>query len=142
MVRGAWRGVWTAAAAVAVAAASVGGGAFVSVRVAGATTTTVANPDPTLITEWKPCQPGAGVTEFVDFGPLGSGKVDVSCAPTAAAQANGFQALTHAGFAHATRPSTPGFLTTITSRLRNRSRFVWAGAGSRSPCEPLGTTKN
>jgi squalene-hopene cyclase-like protein len=81
--------------------------------VAGAATT-VPNPDPSLITRWAPCQPGAGVTELVDYGPLGNGKVDVGCAPTAAAQADGFQALDHAGFTHATRPSTPGFLTTIT----------------------------
>ncbi len=81
---------------------------------AGATATIVPNPDPAIITEWKPCQPGAGVTEFVDFGPLGSGKVDVSCAPTIAAQTSGFEALTDAGFTHTTRPATPGFLTTIT----------------------------
>ena len=99
---------------VAVLAGTLGALSVGPASVAGATTTTVPNPDPALITQWHPCQPGAGVTEFVDFGPLDSGKVDVGCASTAAAQTNGFKALTDAGFVHATRPSTPGFLTTIT----------------------------
>lgn len=109
-----WRGLWRTAATVDIASAAIGGAITMSGSVAGATTTTVPNPDPALITESKPCQPGAGVSEFVDYGVLGSGKVDVSCALTIAAQTSGFKALTDAGFTHTTRPSTPGFPTTIT----------------------------
>jgi hypothetical protein len=55
------------------------------------------NPDPDLIARWEPCQPGAGVTEVIDFQTLGDKKVYVGCA--AGPQATGLDALHAAGFA-------------------------------------------
>lgn len=57
----------------------------------------VANPNPALIGRWEPCEPDTGVTVIVDDQSLGEGKVYVGCAP--GEQADGVQALEHAGFA-------------------------------------------
>jgi hypothetical protein len=56
----------------------------------------VPNPDPTLIARWEPCEPHTGVTVIVDDQKLGEGKIYVGCA--LGAQANGVEALQHAGF--------------------------------------------
>jgi hypothetical protein len=66
---------------------------FVVLAAAGAA---VPNPDPSLIAEWAPCDPGAGVTVIVDNQTLGDHEVHVRCAP--GAQATGVDALQHAGF--------------------------------------------
>lgn len=62
----------------------------------GAAAANVANPDPTLIARWEPCEPGTGVTVIVDERELGSKKVYVGCA--LGEQADGVQALQNAGF--------------------------------------------
>jgi hypothetical protein len=54
------------------------------------------NPNPTLIARWEPCEPDTGVTVIVDDQELGEGKVYVGCA--LGEQANGVEALEHAGF--------------------------------------------
>lgn len=56
----------------------------------------VANPDPELIARWEPCEANTGVTVIVDDQKLGEGKIYVGCA--LGAQADGVQALEHAGF--------------------------------------------
>lgn len=57
----------------------------------------VPNPDPDLVAEWQPCEPGTGVTVIVDrFARLGDGKVYVRCA--LGEQPNGVAALQNAGF--------------------------------------------
>jgi hypothetical protein len=62
----------------------------------GALASNVANPNPTLIARWEPCEPDTGVTVIVDEREIGTGKVYVGCA--LGEQANGVQALEHAGF--------------------------------------------
>jgi hypothetical protein len=63
------------------------------------------NPDPSTITEWAPCEPGAtgpgtGVTVVVDFNALGDHDILVRCAPTdpLLAPPSGISALQRAGF--------------------------------------------
>ncbi len=56
----------------------------------------VPNPEPSLIARWEPCEPHTGVTVIVDDHKLGEGKIYVGCA--LGAQANGVEALKHAGF--------------------------------------------
>ncbi|MGP0100225.1 MAG: choice-of-anchor D domain-containing protein [Solirubrobacteraceae bacterium] len=62
----------------------------------GAAAANVANPDPTLIERWEPCEPSTGVTVIVDDRTLGAGKVYVGCA--LGEQADGVEALQNAGF--------------------------------------------
>ncbi len=62
----------------------------------GAAAAVVPNPNPTLIARWEPCEPNTGVTVIVDDQKLGEGKIYVGCAP--GEQANGVEALEHAGF--------------------------------------------
>ncbi|MEO6989424.1 MAG: hypothetical protein ABI239_12360, partial [Aquihabitans sp.] len=52
----------------------------------------------------EPCAPGVGVTVVVDFQNLGD--VEIGCAP--GQQANGFEALTNAGFTINEGPGIPG----------------------------------
>jgi hypothetical protein len=54
----------------------------------------------------RPCAPGAGVTEVVDFASTRKNKVVLGCA--VGAQANGMAALSHAGFSTVEVPSVPG----------------------------------
>jgi hypothetical protein len=54
------------------------------------------NPEPGLIVRWEPCEPDTGVTVIVDDEHIGEGKIYVGCA--LGAQANGIEALEHAGF--------------------------------------------
>jgi hypothetical protein len=54
------------------------------------------NPNPTLIARWDPCEPNTGVTVIVDDQHIGEGKIYVGCA--LGQQANGAEALQHAGF--------------------------------------------
>jgi hypothetical protein len=56
----------------------------------------VPNPNPELIARWEPCEPNTGVTVIVDERQIGEGKIYVGCA--LGAQANGVEALQHAGF--------------------------------------------
>jgi hypothetical protein len=56
----------------------------------------VPNPDEALIARWEPCEPDTGVTVIVDDQHIGEGKIYVGCA--LGAQANGVEALEHAGF--------------------------------------------
>jgi hypothetical protein len=56
----------------------------------------VSNPDEALIARWEPCEPDTGVTVIVDDHKLGEGKIYVGCA--LGQQANGVEALEHAGF--------------------------------------------
>jgi hypothetical protein len=65
-------------------------------RPAGALAANVPNPNPGLIARWEPCEPDTGVTVIVDEREIGTGKVYVGCA--LGEQANGVQALEHAGF--------------------------------------------
>jgi hypothetical protein len=62
----------------------------------GALAANVPNPNPGLIARWEPCEPDTGVTVIVDERAIGTGKVYVGCAP--GEQANGVEALEHAGF--------------------------------------------
>lgn len=57
----------------------------------------IANPDPSLISVWQPCERDTGVTVIVDFQALGNHDVQVRCAP--GEPASGVYALTEAGFA-------------------------------------------
>jgi hypothetical protein len=66
------------------------------VRPSGALAANVPNPDEALIARWEPCEPNTGVTVIVDERKIGTGKVYVGCA--LGEQANGVQALEHAGF--------------------------------------------
>jgi hypothetical protein len=68
----------------------------VAARPSGALAANVPNPNPTLIARWEPCAPDAGVTVIVDDHKLGEGKIYVGCA--LGEQANGVEALEHAGF--------------------------------------------
>ena len=54
------------------------------------------NPEPGLIVRWEPCEPDTGVTVIVDDEHIGEGKIYVGCA--LGSQANGIEALEHAGF--------------------------------------------
>jgi hypothetical protein len=54
------------------------------------------NPNPALIARWEPCEPDTGVTVIVDEQKLADGNIYVGCA--LGEQANGAQALEHAGF--------------------------------------------
>jgi hypothetical protein len=65
-------------------------------RPSGAHAANVANPNPALIARWEPCEPDKGVTVIVDDQKLGEGKINVGCA--LGEQANGVEALEHAGF--------------------------------------------
>ena len=67
-----------------------------AVQAPGAAAANVANPDPTLIARWEPCEPNTGVTVIVDERELGAGKVYVGCA--LGEQADGVEALQNAGF--------------------------------------------
>jgi hypothetical protein len=62
----------------------------------GAAAANVANPDPSLIERWEPCEPNTGVTVIVDEQELAAGKVYVGCA--LGEQADGVEALQNAGF--------------------------------------------
>jgi hypothetical protein len=62
----------------------------------GAAAAIASNPEPGLIARWEPCEPDTGVTVIVDDHHLGEGKIYVGCA--LGAQANGLEALEHAGF--------------------------------------------
>jgi hypothetical protein len=62
----------------------------------GAAAAIAPNPTPALIARWEPCEPNTGVTVIVDDQKLGEGKIYVGCA--LGEQANGIQALEHAGF--------------------------------------------
>ena len=62
----------------------------------GAAGAIAPNPNPALIARWEPCEPDTGVTVIVDDQKLGEGKIYVGCA--LGEQANGIQALEHAGF--------------------------------------------
>jgi hypothetical protein len=62
----------------------------------GAAASIASNPEPELIARWEPCEPDAGVTVIVDDQKLGEGKIYVGCA--LGQQANGVEALEHAGF--------------------------------------------
>ncbi len=56
-----------------------------------------SRPTPTrLIARWEPCEPNTGVTVIVDDQHIGEGKIYVGCA--LGEQANGVEALEHAGF--------------------------------------------
>lgn len=67
-----------------------------SARPCGALAANAPNPQPTLIARWEPCEPDTGVTVIVDDHKLGEGKIYVGCA--LGQQANGVEALEHAGF--------------------------------------------
>jgi hypothetical protein len=65
-------------------------------RPSGVLAANVTNPDEALIARWEPCEPNTGVTVIVDDQKLGEGKIYVGCA--LGEQANGVEALKHAGF--------------------------------------------
>jgi hypothetical protein len=69
----------------------------VALTASTATAANVANPNPALIAQWEPCEPGIGVTVIVDDRPLGEGKIYVRCA--IGEQSSGLAALERAGFA-------------------------------------------
>jgi hypothetical protein len=78
----------------------------------GALAANVPNPNPTLIARWDPCEPDTGVTVIVDDHNLGEGKIYVGCA--LGEQANGAEALLHAGFhAEGTTEYGLGFICRI-----------------------------
>jgi hypothetical protein len=78
----------------------------------GALAANVPNPNPTLIARWEPCEPDTGVTVIVDDHNLGEGKIYVGCA--LGEQANGAEALVHAGFhAEGTTEYGLGFICRI-----------------------------
>jgi hypothetical protein len=78
----------------------------------GALAANVHNPNPTLIARWEPCEPNTGVTVIVDDHNLGEGKIYVGCA--LGEQANGTEALLHAGFhAEGTTEYGLGFICRI-----------------------------
>jgi hypothetical protein len=72
-----------------------------ALALAPATKAAPADPDPSLIAAYEPCEPNAGVTVIVDFqtlrSALGEAPVYVGCAP--GEQLSGFAALQSAGFA-------------------------------------------
>jgi hypothetical protein len=81
-------------------------------RPSGALAANVPNPNPTLIARWEPCEPDTGVTVIVDDHNLGEGKIYVGCA--LGEQANGAEALVHAGFhAEGTSEYGRGFICRI-----------------------------
>lgn len=71
--------------------------ALVTGQAAEARAAIVPNPDPGLIAEWSPCEPGTGVTIVVDRNALADHKIYVRCA--LGPQPNGIAALQSAGFA-------------------------------------------
>jgi hypothetical protein len=78
----------------------------------GAVAANVPNPEPSLIARWEPCEPDTGVTVIVDDHNLGEGKIYVGCA--LGEQANGAEALVHAGFhAEGTSEYGLGFICRI-----------------------------
>ncbi len=78
----------------------------------GAVAANVPNPEPNLIARWEPCEPDTGVTVIVDDHNLGEGKIYVGCA--LGEQANGAEALVHAGFhAEGTSEYGLGFICRI-----------------------------
>jgi hypothetical protein len=78
----------------------------------GAVAANVPNPEPKLIARWEPCEPDTGVTVIVDDHNLGEGKIYVGCA--LGEQANGAEALVHAGFhAEGTSEYGLGFICRI-----------------------------
>jgi hypothetical protein len=68
-----------------------------AVLVPSASAEIVPNPNPSLIAEWHPCEPGTGVTVIVDRHALADHMVYVRCA--LGAQPSGLAALEDAGFA-------------------------------------------
>jgi hypothetical protein len=78
----------------------------------GAVAANVPNPAPNLIARWEPCEPDTGVTVIVDDHNLGEGRIYVGCA--LGEQANGAEALVHAGFhAEGTSEYGLGFICRI-----------------------------
>lgn len=72
--------------------------------VGGAEPTVAANPNPSIVSVWRPCQKDTGITVVVDFNSLGDGDVEVGCAlflpgeSLAANSLSGTDAMTRAGF--------------------------------------------
>ncbi len=78
----------------------------------GAAAAIVANPNPTSIARWEPCEPDTGVTEIVDEEHIGTERIYVGCA--LGEPANGAETLLRAGFnVEGTKEYKLGFICRI-----------------------------